>query len=164
MKKIVLTTEQLDKVTEYVKNEGQPSEMNEAIDDNRYEMNCKIDFNYGGLKFKGNEIEDISKPEIRVTYLIDVEHRSWGITSISLYDIQGPEEIELEIDYYPEGDEMSDYVTETITVKLPWDGIDTDKDDSASFIGLDEDIEIDLENDSEGNIVVTGMSVVEYSI
>ena len=28
----------------------------------------------------------------------------------------------------------------------------------------DEDIEIDLENDSEGNIVVTGMSVVEYSI
>ena len=47
MKKIVLTTEQLNKVTEYVSNEDlNPSEINEAINDDRYEMKCKIDFNY----------------------------------------------------------------------------------------------------------------------
>ena len=103
MKKIVLTTEQMDKINEYVSSEGETNELNEGMGDNRYEMKCELDFIYSsGLTFKGQEIEDIENLEYTVSYLIDSEHRSWGIKSISVYDVQGPEELELYIQYYPD--------------------------------------------------------------
>lgn len=161
MKKIVLTTEQMNKISEYVQTEGSTESLNESLDNNRYEMECDVDLNYGGLKFQGNDVDDVNSSKIRVTYLIELEHRSWGIKSISLYDIKGPEELELEV-YYYDGDK-DDTLDTMVTVKLDWDGIDTDT-HNGSFIGLDSDLEFDLENDSEGNIICTGISGVVYSI
>lgn len=161
MKKIVLTTEQLDKISEYVKNEDETAVLNEISDDNRYRMEVKVDFNYSGLKYQGKEVDYITTPTITLSYLIDIEHRTWGIKSISLYDIQGPDEIDIDVSYFINDEYDTDEAT--VTLKPSWEGIDSEK-ESGSFIGLDSEIEIDLENDSEGNIVVSGMGIYEYTI
>ena len=85
MKKIILTTEQLNKITEHVSSQN----LNESINNDRYETECTIDFNYGGeLKYNGNEVELVEcSYKVRVSYLIEMEHRSWGIKDVSLYDI-----------------------------------------------------------------------------
>jgi len=165
MKKIVLTTEQLNKVTEYVSNEDlNPSEINEAINDNRYEMKCKIDFNYSSdLKFKGQEIEDIGYGlEYTLSFIIDQEHRKHGIKSISVYDVQGPEELDVEVVFYPEGSD--DPVDEYIQIKVDWDSTNYEHESPQGMIGIDRDVEMELVNDSEGNIIVKEIGVTTYSI
>ena len=163
MKKIVLTTEQMDKINEYVSSEGETKELNESLNNERYEMKCEIDFNYrSDLMYKGQEIEDIENLEYNVNYLIESEHRSWGIKSISVYDVQGPEELELYIQYYPEG---SDDITEvTVPLKIDWDAADYDQQDPRGMIGIDENIEIELVNDSDGNIVAQSINIITYSL
>jgi hypothetical protein len=163
MKKIVLTTEQMDKINEYVSSEGETKELNESLNNERYEMKCEIDFNYrSDLMYKGQEIEDIENLEYNVNYLIESEHRSWGIKSISVYDVQGPEELELYIQYYPEG---SDDITEvTVPLKIDWDAADYDHEDPRGIIGIDKNIEIELVNDSDGNIVAQSINIITYSL
>ena len=164
MKKIVLTTEQLNKVTEYVSNEDlNPSEINEAINDNRYDMKCKIDFNYSSdLKFKGQEIEDIGYGlEYTLSFVIDQEHRKYGIKGISVYDVQGPEELDVEVVFYPEGSD--DPVDEYIQIKVDWDSTNYEHESPQGMIGIDRDVEMELVNDSEGNIIVKEIGVTTYS-
>ena len=164
MKKIVLTTEQLNKVTEYVSNEDlNPSEINESINDDRYEMKCKIDFNYSSdLKFKGQEIEDIGYGlEYTLSFVIDQEHRKYGIKGISVYDVQGPEELDVEVVFYPEGSD--DPVDEYIQIKVDWDSTNYEHESPQGMIGIDRDVEMELVNDSEGNIIVKEIGVTTYS-
>ena len=165
MKKIVLTTEQMNKVTEYVSTEDLGStEINEAINDDRYEMKCKIDFNYASdLKFNGQEIEDIGYGlEYTLSFRIDQEHRNWGIKSISVYDVQGPEELDVEVVFYPEGSE--DPKEEYIIIKVDWDSTNYEREQSSGSVGIDQDVEMELVNDSEGNIVVKEIGVTTLSI
>ncbi|MDA8940796.1 hypothetical protein N9H34_01535 [bacterium] len=179
MKKIVLTTEQMDKISEYVSTEETTQgEINEGLNDDRYEMKCKIDFNYASdLKFKGQEIEDIGYGlEYTLSFRIDQEHRSWGIKSMSVYDVQGPEELDVEVKYYSSterdtgsawGDD-TDYgpllKEEYIKLKVDWDSTDYQNEEPKGMIGIDEDVEMELVNDSEGNIIVKEISVITYSI
>ena len=165
MKKIVLTTEQMDKISEYVSTEETTQEeINEGVNDDKYEMKCKIDFNYSSdLKFKGQEIEDIGYGlEYTLSFRIDQEHRSWGIKNMSVYDVQGPEELDVEVVYYPEGSE--DPTEEYITIKVDWDSTNYQNEEPKGMIGIDEDVEMELVNDSEGNIIVKEISVITYSI
>ena len=60
---------------------------------------------YQKFKYDNMIVGDVSlyNDEMRLTYLIEQEHRSWGVKGISLYDIQGYSEIEVELHLYPEG-------------------------------------------------------------
>ena len=168
MKKIIITEEQMGVVNNYVsKEESKSTIINEAYGDDRYEMKCKFDFNYpSNLLYKGGEIEDIGYgAEYTLSFRIDQEHRSWGIKNISVYDVQGPEELEVEIVYYPEGsDQDSDSVTEYAMVKVDCDSINYDSEEPRGMVGIDEDVEIELGNDSEGNFIVNEIRVITYSI
>lgn len=168
MKKIVITEEQMSKINDYVSNEESKSTtINESYGDDRYEMKCKFDFNYASnLLYKGGEIDDIGYgAEYTLSFRIDQEHRSWGIKNISVYDVQGPEELEVEVVYYPEGsDQDSDSVTEYAMVKVDWDSINYDSEEPRGMVGIDEDVEIELGNDSEGNFIVNEIRVITYSI
>lgn len=164
MKKIVLTTEQMDKINEYVSaEETTQKEINEGINDDRYEMKCKIDFNYPStLTYKGQEIEDIGYGlEYTLSFRIDQEHRTSGIKSISVYDVQGPEELDVEVVFYPEGSE--DPTEEYIQIMVDWDSTDYDHRSPQGWIGIDEDVEMELANDSDGNIIAESINVITYS-
>jgi len=165
MKKILLTTEQMNKISKFVINES--DKLNEDVSNDRYEMKCKIDFNYASnVLYKGGEIDDIGYgAEYTLSFRIDQEHRSWGIKNISVYDVQGPQELEVEVVYYPKGsDQDSDSVTEYAILKIDWDSVNYESEDARGMVGIDEDVEIELGNDSEGNLFAKEIRVITYSI
>lgn len=151
MKKIILTEEQTQKLMTNVINEKYPDE------DQFYEQ-VTCDFSYHGAKFKGGEINDILKPQFTITYNIDVDYRSYGIKEISVYNIQGPNEIEAEIQYYPP--DSDDYVEDILKLRLNWDNmVVTNEDQNMGYIGVHQDIEIELINDEQGNLVAKSIIV-----
>ena len=86
MTQIILTETQLKNLTK---------RLNEDSTDSKYRMECEVDLNYFGAKYKGLEIDDITTSKMTLTFDIDMEGRSWGIKDISVYNVQGPSEIEL---------------------------------------------------------------------
>ena len=143
MKKIVLTENQV-KMLQTKLNEN-------SNDDNRYRREVKVNINSYGQKYKGMEVSDVSahSSKIYLNYLIEMEHRSWGIKNISLYDIKGPTEIEASIDYYtPDGD---DTVTEDIVIPLNWEKIETDTISGNDVLTLGDELDITLNISPEGH-------------
>ena len=152
MTKIVITESQLKKLTK---------NLNENYVDlnDTYKEECKVDIYDYGLKFRGYEINTIITPNITVTFQIDMHVKSYGITDISVVNVNGPSEIELEIHYYGEDD--SD-MEETITIPINWENVDMQQDDTLGWIGVNNNIQIDLVNDENGELVVDGI-IVNYN-
>ena len=151
MTKIILTESQLKALAK---------NLNEDSMNSKYRMECEVDLNYFGAKYKGLEIDDITTSNMTLTFDIDMEGRSWGIKDISVYNVQGPSEIEVEVVYYPE--EGEDSVDETITIPINWENVDMQKDDELSYIGIGRDIQIDLTNNESGELVFDGV-IVNYN-
>lgn len=114
MKKIILTEKQVESMTNTL--------IKESVDNTRYRREVKVSVGVNHeQKYKGGEINDITPyhPTMELSFDIDQEHRSWGIKGIDLNSIKGPESIEVEIEYYPEGSD--DYLTDEITIPLDWE-------------------------------------------
>lgn len=152
MAKIILTEDQLKRLAKNLKED--------MSDGNNYRMECEVDLNYFGIKFKGFEIDDINTSNLTVTFSIDMESRSYGIKDISVYNVQGPSEIELEVLYFPESGE--DSIDETITIPINWENVEMEKDDEMGYIGVGKTIQIDLINNENGELVFDGV-VVNYN-
>lgn len=151
MKKIVLTENQLKMVKKQV-TEG-------AIGNERYGRDVSVSVGTYGAKINGNDIDWAVCSDMKVTYLIEMEHRSWGIKGISLYSIQGPSEIELTIT--PQVEDADDI---EITVPLNWENIEEETQEGEGVITIGNEIELSLGNDESGNVIVTSIHVPVYTL
>jgi hypothetical protein len=115
----------------------------------------------GGTTYKGKEINDVSNYNIRINYSIDIEAREWGIKDISLYDIHGPEEIELEIEYFVD-DLNTD--TEVVTMPIDWDKLEQDTYSGEGVVTIGDVLEINLSNDESGNLIFTKIILPVYTL
>lgn len=150
--KIKITESQLERIK---------SSLNEGPSD-KYSKDVTINFNaYGDVKFNGMEINDISDVKVRLNYTIEIDARSWGIKDISLYSIEGPEELETEIDFYVDEDSTR---IQPITFKLDWNNVELDEESGAGIVSIGDDVEVELMNDSQGNLVVKTVKVVVYTL
>ena len=161
MGKIILTEKQIKEITKAIAQEEiQMIEENES--NSRYAMRCNVQAEYyGGKTYKGGEINDITTSDIELTYDIDIEARSWGIKSISLYDIQGPSEIELEVNYMTSDDNDE---SETITIPLNWDNVEIEEEDGQGVITIGKDVTLTLDNDENGNLICNQITVSVYTL
>ena len=151
MKKIVLTESQIEMVKKH---------MNEsAVGNERYERQVSVDVNTYGVIINGEEIDWVTCSNMRLTYLIEMEHRSWGIKGISLYSIQGPSEIELTIT--PQVEDAEDIY---ITVPLNWENIEQETQEGEGVITIGNEIDINLGNDESGGIIVKSIHVPVYGL
>ncbi|MEY4571834.1 MAG: hypothetical protein RLZ10_1045 [Bacteroidota bacterium] len=151
MKKIVLTKNQLNMVKKRI-TEG-------AVGNERYGREVSVDVRTYGAKINGEEIDWATCSNIKVSYLIEMEHRSWGIKGISLYSIQGPSEVELTITPRTEdGDDVD------ITVPLNWDNVEEETQEGEGVITIGNEIEINLGNDESGNLIVSSIHVPVYTL
>ena len=164
MKKIIVTTEQLNKIAEHVSKESETEVINETISNNgQYEMECDVDLDYYGITYKGMEIDDIDVlGPLRVGFNIDMESRSWGIKSIYVSVTSGPETLPISLKYYP--NENEDW--EEIELELPinWDSANEESNESLGYIGIGQVVDIKLSNNEDGEIVVDGVTVITSSI
>lgn len=154
MKKIILTESQTKKLMKKVINER-------YLDDERNHMTVNCDFGYHGVTYKGGEIDDIGKIAFDVSYEIDMEWRSYGIKGISVGQFQGPKYVELEITYFPAGTNPNDdSIEEIITLPLDWTNlVNTNNNEELGYFGMDDDLDIILANDQQGNIIVKSIEV-----
>lgn len=163
MKKIKLTEKQMSMINEFVQNESDetPEPITEGFGDERYRRDkVNVSLYYSGVKFKGLEIGNIECNDIPMTFLIDQEHRSWGIKGISIYDVRGvDDEIEIQVNYWDGVDDDYDNQDDYVILKLNWDDLIVNVREGEGVVTIDDDIEITLENDSEGNIVVKSMEI-----
>jgi hypothetical protein len=151
MKKIVLTENQLNMVKKRI-TEG-------AVGNERYGREVSVDVRTYGAKINGEEIDWATCSSIKVSYLIEMEHRSWGIKGISLYSIQGPSEVELTITPRTEDGEDIE-----ITVPLNWDNVEEETQEGEGVITIGNEIEINLGNDESGNLIVSSIHVPVYTL
>lgn len=134
----------------------------EGYGDDRYEMECRVDLTYLNTKYKGMQVDDAKAENIRVSFLIDIEGRSWGIKSMNVYDVQGPSELEISMECFD--NVKDDYQTESVTVPLDWDRVVMNKIDNLGHIGINNEIEVTISNDPKGNIVVEKIEVQYNSL
>ena len=148
--KIRLTESQLERLK---------ANLNEAPVDERY--NREIAAKFYGNTYKGYDINDIPETKMRILFDIDMDYRSWGIKDISLGNISGPSEVEVEVNYYLDNDNTEDAY---VTIPLDWSKLITEKDSGNRIITVGDEIEIYLMQNEEGNLVVERMEMVVYSI
>ena len=156
MKKIILTESQIKILTDKLINES-----SHFSTDDEFKIECEVNLNYYNTTYKQGEISDIITSDIRLTHNIDMDVRSYGIKDISIYNLKGPSEIELEVSYFGENDEE---LEDVITLPLNWENVEMQKDEDLDYIGIRNDIQIDIENDENGDLVVTGIIVTYNSI
>ena len=150
MSKFIFTESQLKLIKKNL-NEGH-------LDTNdEYEAeDCEITL-YGNVRYNGREIDDISTPQINFKFNIDMEVKGYGITEIFPYNPSGPSEIELEVSYDGESEDI-------ITIPLDWENVNEEKSSDIGWIGYENQIEIYLKNDENGDIVVDTMTLFKNSL
>ena len=80
---------------------------------------------------------------------------------ISLSGIMGPSELEAEVEYFIDNDNTD---TVTLPMKLNWGMIVTEEEKGTGVITVGDDVEIELVNDSDGNLMVKEIKVIVYSL
>ena len=130
--------------------------------DSSYRVEVEVDINYYGSSFKGREINTISADKIVVTFDIEIEYRTWGINGISIWNIQGPSEIRIGVEYYGEEIESEDFenLNQDIILKLDWNKIKIEEELEKGALTI-EKISIELINDPSGGYMVTGKELMK---
>lgn len=151
MKKIVLTENQLNTVKKHISES--------AVGNERYGRDVSVSVSTYGAKINGEDIDWAVCSDMKVTYLIEMEHRSWGVKGISLYSIQGPSEVNLTIT--PQVEDGEDI---EITVPLNWENVEEETQEGEGVITIGNEIEFTLGNDENGNIIVSSIHVPVYTL
>ena len=151
MKKIVLTENQLNTVKKHISES--------AVGNERYGREVSVKVWAHGTKINGQDIDWAESSNIKVTYLIEMEHRSWGIKGISLYSIHGPSEIELVIT--PQIEDGEDIY---VNVPLNWEKVEEETQEGEGVITIGNEIELTLGNDENGGIIVNSIQVPVYTL
>lgn len=166
MKKIILTERQCTKLIEQV---PAMRAAEYTLNDGRYHMKCEFRFSYGyeGLiTYKGGEIDDISDEFGDVSFLIEIDHETYGIKKISVTDIKGPKDIEVTVRYYPEGSSSEDEdwlkrrTEEKTRIPLNWRKLEIDNSGyQMNYYGLNKRINVDVIPDGKGGLIGNKMEV-----
>ena len=135
---------------------------------NTYFKLVKPDIFHYDVKWDNEDIEDITCTDTKLTYLIDMEIRDYGVKSISLYNIKGPDEIEMTVSYYISAVDvhgsLEDDIRETIVmVQLDWNKAKIEKETELGAITVN-DVTIELTNDNTGKIIAKEINVKVFDI
>jgi hypothetical protein len=150
MAKFIITEKQYNTIKKNV---------NEEINNNRYEKRVRTDIETYGVKINGEDIDWAVSGELNLDYLIEMEHRSWGIKDVSLYDIQGPSEIEIEIT--PQVDDAEDVI---LTLSYDWNNVEREVETGRGVITIGSEITIKLGNNENGDVIIESIHIPVYTI
>ena len=164
MKKIILTEQQAQNLINKIVNEQVPAvrATEYTMDDGRYRMKCRFDFQYNDEfhRYKNGEIDNIEYGSGEVSFLIDIQHETYGIKDIIVTDIKGPDAIKTKIRFYPEGSSSEDEdwynkrQEEEITIPLNWKKLEVDDDGyKMDYYGLYKVIDVNIMPDGNGGLI-----------
>lgn len=153
MKKIVLDETQADKLMNKLVSE-------QITDNNRYAQEVKCSFDYHNLTYMGHEIDWIEDITFSVSFSIYMDGKGYGIKDINITNVRGPEAVDVAVIYFPGergGDEEP--IEDEIVLKLNWDEVKVDNDATIGWIGIDQDVEVELMSTDDGSLIAGGITV-----
>lgn len=168
MKKIILSEEQTQKLIDKIVKEQVPAvrATEYAVNDGRYHIKATADFNYHSEKtlYKGGQIDEIRDAKMDVSFLIDIQHETYGITEIKINDVKGPPKVQTIIAYYPwngQEDEFGDVdpVEEPIIFNLDWRKVKIEKYAGIEHFGIEDKIYITVVSDGHDGLLVKSIDV-----
>ena len=133
-----------------------------------YSRKIKPEIFYYGLSFNEYEINEVTCDDITITYNIDMEVREFGIKSISIYNIKGPEKLPLNVSYYiskvnNEGALDDELKEEVIEINLNWDNVKTERTTEPGAITINS-VEIELVNSTDFNLISKSILIYLFDI
>lgn len=159
---MIITESQMNKITNLLTESKVITEQS----DNRYERKVEVSVGTNGTyRYENMVVDEITTyfNEMRLSYLIEQEHRSWGIKGISLYDIQGYDEIEVELYLYPEdSNDSNDMIKKEVKVPLDWSTLNVDTRDGEGVITIGDRLDISI-HIKDGKFVAE-MSIDVYTL
>jgi len=153
MKKIVLNELQARKLMGDIINEQHEQSFVQEV---------KFYIYYHNVKYNGYEVDDITCNNASVKFLIELEYRTYGIKGATITIIGGTTDIELNIVYFDPN--IDDTKEEILPLKINWDEVKTEKDDTIGWIGIGDEVTLELMNDETGNIIIKEILVPINSI
>ncbi len=164
MKKVIITENQAESLVSKILDEQVPAlrATEYSINDGRYRMAVIADFDYYKQTYKGFEIDDIDKIKLEISFLIDIDHESFGIKGIYIHDIQGPKEVKTLVHYYTSdvnSEDFEDSVKEPIVIPIDWKRIKIEKYSNIKYIGIEKNITIDLVSSPDGGLKFKSVEV-----
>jgi hypothetical protein len=167
MKKIVLSEQQVKKLMDNVINEQVPATraLEYTMNDGRYYQTCEFDVPAGHdnmVKYQNGEIDDFYDGKGVISFLLEIDHQTYGIQNILIKDIKFPPTIDVTIRYYPEGHSSEDEdwhkVRKEEKIKLPinWKNTKLYKWDDGKHIkhlGISDKISVDVKPDGNGGLI-----------
>ena len=151
MAKFIFTESQLKSIKKQI-NEG-------AMANDRYSNKVSVDVETYGVKVNGDDIDWADCGDVTLNYIISVEHRSWGLKNISLYDINGPSEFEIEITPQTEDSENV-----YLNLTCDWDNVEREEEEGEGLITIGNQITIKLANNENGEIYIESVRVPVYTL
>jgi hypothetical protein len=133
--------------------------LNETSSDNKYSKDVKVRFYHKGL-FNGYEISEIQANPIKLVYSIDMEIKTWGIKSVSLFGLNGPTEIPIHIFYYINDDKEDSQI---INLGLDWSKLEITEEKGSGVVTVGDELEISIVA-SENGFVVASIGATVYSV
>jgi hypothetical protein len=149
MKKLILSENQAENLINQLLEEDSP----------KLTYKTKIIFYIEGsnLKHNGREIDDMTYDKVMtVSFQIDQDHRSWGISDISIYNIDGDKTLEIEVEIGGN--------SETIQLPINWENVEKEYVKGKGVISLDDSGTIELVNDENGQIKISKINVTVFGL
>lgn len=128
---------------------------------NSYQREIGVAFTYRNAKLKGHDLNDVITNKIPVSFEIELDAKQWGVRGISLYNIAGPTDIEIEVDYFVNNDETD---TTTLPLNLNWDILKVETRTGEGIITIDDTLEVQLVSDDQGNLIVDDMMLIVFGL
>lgn len=145
--KIRIKESQLDRLKTRLKEDAGP---------NTYSKPVKASYSTHNLFINGKEVNSVSSDPLKLSFMIEVDSREWGIKSILLYNIQGPSEVELDILFM-------DDTSLAAKLVLDWGQLKTETNRENSLVSVGDEIEIYLAI-QDGKLVASAMTMEVYSL
>lgn len=135
------------------------AKINESLS-KKYSREVKLNIYENGVKYKGYEIRDISSPIINLSFSIEFEFRSIGISDVYFTNIQGPSEVSVDVVYLDGKEEK----TEQIVMGLDWEKVILNTEKGHGILTIDNYIDIVLVNGSDGGLLIKGIELSVFGI
>jgi len=129
--------------------------------ENTYSRTVRIVYYYHGTNIKGREIDSIMDGTATLKYNIEIDARQWGIKGIDLNRVQGPLEVDLEIDFWPDEIDMKSV---SVPLAIDWSSAKIEIETGKGVVCVGDEVEITLVNDKEGNLIVGEILLPVYGL
>jgi hypothetical protein len=132
------------------------------VSDDKYVREVKVWFVINGEIFPDKEVSELSVDKMKISYMIDLGYKSWGINGANVYGFNGPTTLDVNVEYYVNEDGDTDVMT--VPLVMDWSKVSVRKNKGEGIIGIGDEVDIYVYGGNDGKLYSRGINVDVYTI